>query len=102
MTKNGKLIEETRVPVVGVDPIRDVKASTAHETIAEGTYVINRNSVVLGNNVARDLGGAQVGDSLKMLIVDRYGEDQIRRFTVAGIAKSPGGQGLDYSSYNFV
>jgi lipoprotein-releasing system permease protein len=97
MTKNGKLIEETRVPVVGVDPFRDVRASTVHETVSEGTYVLNRNSIVLGTNVANDLGGAQVGDSLKLLIVDRWGEDQIRRFTVAGIVKSPGGQGLDYS-----
>ncbi len=97
MTKNGKLIEETRVPVVGVDPFRDVKASTVHETVAEGQYVLNRNSIVLGTNVARDLDNAQVGDSIKVLIVDRWGEDQIRRFTVSGIVKSPGGQGLDYS-----
>lgn len=97
MTKNGKLIEETRVPVVGVDPFQDVKTSTVHETVAEGRYVLNRNSIVLGNNVARDLGNAQVGDSIKVLIVDRWGEDQIRRFTVSGIVKSPGGQGLDYS-----
>jgi lipoprotein-releasing system permease protein len=97
MTKNGKLIEETRVPVVGVDPFQDVKTSTVHETVAEGKYVLNRNSIVLGNNVARDLGNAQVGDSIKVLIVDRWGEDQIRRFTVSGIVKSPGGQGLDYS-----
>ena len=97
MTKNGKLIEETRVPVVGVDPFQDVKTSTVHETVAEGRYVLNRNSVVLGTNVARDLGNAQVGDSIKVLIVDRWGEDQIRRFTVSGIVKSPGGQGLDYS-----
>jgi len=97
MTKNGKLIEETRVPVVGVDPFRDVKASTVHETVAEGQYVLNRNSIVLGNNVARDLGNAQVGDSIKVLVVDRWGEDQIRRFTVSGIVRSPGGQGLDYS-----
>jgi lipoprotein-releasing system permease protein len=97
MTKNGKLIEETRVPVVGVDPFQDVKTSTVHETIAEGRYVLNRNSIVLGNNVARDLGNAQVGDSIKVLIVDRWGEDQIRRFTVSGIVRSPGGQGLDYS-----
>jgi len=97
MTKNGKLIEETRVPVVGVDPFRDVKASTVHETVAEGQYVLNRNSIVLGTNVARDLDNAQVGDSIKLLIVDRWGEDQIRRFTVSGIVKSPGGQGLDYS-----
>lgn len=97
MTKNGKLIEETRVPVVGVDPFQDVKTSTVHETVAEGRYVLNRNSIVLGNNVARDLGNAQVGDSIKVLIVDRWGEDQIRRFTVSGIVRSPGGQGLDYS-----
>ena len=97
MTKNGRLIEETRVPVVGVDPLRDVKASTVYETVADGTYVINRNSIVLGNNVAEDLGDAQVGESLKLLIVDRKGEDQIRRFNIAGIVKSPGGQGLDYS-----
>jgi len=97
MTKNGKLIEETRVPVVGVDPFRDVKASTVHETVAEGQYVLNRNSIVLGNNVARDLSNAQVGDSIKVLVVDRWGEDQIRRFTVSGIVRSPGGQGLDYS-----
>lgn len=97
MTKNGKLIEETRVPVVGVDPFQDVKTSTVHETVAEGRYVLNRNSIVLGTNVARNLDNAQVGDSIKVLIVDRWGEDQIRRFTVSGIVKSPGGQGLDYS-----
>ena len=98
MTKNGKLIEETRIPVVGVDPFRDIRASTVHETIAEGSYVFSRNSIVLGSNVARDLGGAEVGDSVKVLVVDRFGEDQIRRFTVSGIAKSPGGQGFDYTA----
>lgn len=98
MTKNGKLIEETRIPIVGIDPYRDIRASTVHETVSEGTYVFSRNSIVLGSNVARDLGGAEVGDSVKVLIVDRYGEDQIRRFTVTGIAKSPGGQGFDYTA----
>ena len=98
MTKNGKLIEETRVPIVGVDPFRDVMASTVHETISDGSYVFSRNSIVLGSNVARDLGGAQVGDSVKVLVVDRWGEDQIRRFTVTGIAESPGGQGFDYTA----
>ncbi len=98
MTKNGKRIEETRVPIVGVDPFRDIRASTVHETISEGSYVFSRNSIVLGSNVANDLGGAQVGDSVKVLVVDRWGEDQIRRFTVSGIAKSPGGQGFDYTA----
>jgi len=98
MTKNGKLIEETRIPIVGVDPFRDIRASTVHETVTEGNYVFSRNTIVLGSNVARDLGGAQVGDSVKVLVIDRYGEDQIRRFTVSGIANSPGGQGFDYSA----
>jgi len=98
MTKNGKLIEETRVPIVGVDPFRDIRASTVHETVSEGSYVFSRNSIVLGSNVAKDLGGAQVGDSVEVLVVDRFGEDQIRRFTVSGIAKSPGGQGFDYTT----
>ena len=73
MTKNGKLIEETRVPIVGVDPFSDIRASTVHETVTEGNYVFSRNSIVLGSNVAQDLGGAQVGDSVKVLVVDRYG-----------------------------
>jgi lipoprotein-releasing system permease protein len=97
MTKNGKLIEETRISLVGVDPYNDVRASTVHETVTEGSYVFSRNSIVLGSNIARDLGGARVGDSVKVLVVDRWGEDQIKRFTVVGIANSPGGQGFDYS-----
>jgi lipoprotein-releasing system permease protein len=98
ITKNGKRIEDTRVPVVGVDPLRDIRASTVYETVTEGQYVFSRNSMVLGSNVARDLGDARVGDSLKLKIVDRYGQDQIKRFIVSGIARSPGGQGLDYNA----
>lgn len=97
MTKFGKLHEETRIPVVGVDPMRDIRASTVHETVKEGQFVFSRNSIVLGSNIARDLGGAQVGDNVQLLIVDRFGQDQIKRFIVTGIAKSPGGQGFDYS-----
>jgi lipoprotein-releasing system permease protein len=98
ITKNGKLIEKTRIPVVGVDPFKDIRASTVHETVTEGTYVFSRNSIVLGNSVANDLGGATVGDNVKVMIIDRWGEEQTKRFTVSGIAKSPGGQGFDYSA----
>lgn len=98
MTKFGERIEETRVPVVGVDPLLDIRASTVHKTVSEGQFVYSRNSIVLGSNVARDLGGAEVGDNLKMKIVDRYGQDQFKNFIVTGIAKSPGGQGFDYST----
>ena len=97
MTKFGTLHEKTRIPIVGVDPFRDIQASTVHETVTDGQYVFAKNSIVLGSNVARDLGGVEVGDSLKLKIVDRFGQDQIRRFVVTGIASSPGGQGFDYS-----
>ncbi len=96
-TKLGERIEETRIPVVGVDPLRDIRTSTVHETITEGQYVFSRNSIVLGSSVAENLGGSEVGDSVKVKIVDRWGEDQVRRFIVTGIARSPGGQGFDYS-----
>ena len=98
ITKNGQLIEKTRIPVVGVDPFNDIRASTVHETVAEGTYVFSRNSIVLGNSVSEDLGEAIVGDNVKVTIIDRWGEEQTKRFTVSGIAKSPGGQGFDYSA----
>ncbi len=97
ITKFGQRIEETRVSVVGVDPFRDIRASTVHETVTEGQYVFSRNSIVLGSNVAEDLGGAQVGDNVKLKIVDRYGKDKLKRFIVTGIANSPGGNGFDYS-----
>ncbi len=97
ITRMGERIEETRVAVVGVDPLRDIRASTAHKTVTEGQYVFSRNSIVLGSSVARDLGDAQVGDSVKMKIVDRFGKDQIRRLIVTGIANSPGGNGFDFS-----
>jgi lipoprotein-releasing system permease protein len=97
VTKNGKLIEEFQIPVVGVDPFRDPRVSTVHETVKEGQYVLSRNSIVVGSSVARDLGGVRVGDSLQVQATDRFGQDQIRRFLVTGIATSPGGQGLDTS-----
>jgi lipoprotein-releasing system permease protein len=95
VTKNGKLVEEFRVPVIGVDPMRDPRVSTAHQTVTDGQFVSSRNSVVIGSRVVDDLGGAKVGDSIKIKITDRRGEDQVRRFLVTGIATSPGGQGLD-------
>jgi len=97
MIKFGILYEKTRIPIVGVNPASDILASTVHETVSDGQYVYSKNSIVLGSIIAKDLGGAEVGDSIKLKIVDRYGEDQIKRFFVTGIAKSPGGQGFDYS-----
>ena len=95
VTKGGKRIEEFRVPVVGVDPIRDTRVSTVHDTVTEGQYVFSRNSIVVGSSVARDLGDVRVGDSLRIKITDRFGVDQLRNFVVTGIVTSPGGQGLD-------
>ncbi|WKT58896.1 FtsX-like permease family protein [Candidatus Nitrosotenuis chungbukensis] len=95
VTKSGKIIQDFQVPVVGVDPFQDTRVSTVHETVSEGQYVFSRNSIVVGSIVARDLGGVTVGDNLQLKIVNRHGEDAIKRFIVTGIARSPGGQGFD-------
>lgn len=94
-TKFGERHEETRISIVGVDPLRDIQTSTIHKTIGDGQYVFSRNSIVLGSWVARDLGGAQVGDNVQLKVVDRWGQDQVTRFIVSGISYSPGGQGVD-------
>ena len=96
-TSAGSRIEEFRIPVVGVDPVTDTRASTIHRTVTDGEYVMSRNSLVVGSLASRDLGGVGVGDSLQLKIVDRWGQDQTKRFLVSGIANSPGGQGLDTS-----
>ena len=96
-TNNGKKTEEFRIPVVGVDPFRDPRVSTIHNTVCDGQYVFSRNSIVLGSRIARDLGGVQVGDDVKLKFVDRHGEDKLKRFVVTGITSSAGGQGLDGS-----
>ena len=97
-TNNGKKTEEFRIPVVGIDPFRDPRVSTIHDTVGDGQFVFARNSIVLGSRVARDLGGVQVGDDVKLKFVDRHGEDKLKRFVVTGITSSAGGQGLDGSA----
>ena len=94
-TKYGERFEETRVSLIGVDPLRDIRTSSAHQTITDGQYVFSRNSIVIGSWIARDLGGIQPGDTVKLKVVDRWGQDQTKQFLVSGISTSAGGQGFD-------
>jgi len=93
----GQEQEKFNVPVLGVDPISDIRASTIHTTVGEGQYVYARNSIVVGESVANDLGGIRVGDSVKLTITDQWGIDQKKRFVVTGISGTAGGQGFDRS-----
>ena len=92
---NGELIEEFGVPITGVDPLRDPTVSKLHATVIDGEFVFSSNSIVVGFNVAEDLGGVSVGDTLKLIITNRIDEDITEYFVVSGIAKTPGGNGLD-------
>ena len=96
-TGSGQIIRDYAVPVIGVDPVLDTKASTMYKTVGDGQYVSSRNSIVLGALVARDLGNPHVGDSVKLKFKDRNGVDQLRRFTVVGITATAGSVGLDNS-----
>ena len=95
--KTGELYKDGKVPVIGVDPFRDVKASTIHETVREGSYVFSRNSVVLGATIAEDVGNVRVGETVKVIIIDKFGQEQTRHLTVSGISGSSGGRGVDYA-----
>jgi len=121
----GKINEEYDVSVLGVEPVSDIQASKIHETVDEGQYVYARNSIVVGETVARDLGGCyvgvksalrgggedptvtgdqidadckvKVGDNIKLIMENRVGEEVSKRFVVSGISKTAGGQGFDNS-----
>ena len=120
----GQEHEKFNVPVLGVDPISDIRTSTIHETVGEGQYVYARNSIVVGESVASDLGGCsqtgffmsggtdptvtgdrgkdecqpvRVGDNVKLIITDQWGIEQKKRFVVTGISGTAGGQGFDRS-----
>ena len=121
----GKINEEYDVSVLGVEPVSDLQASKIHETVDEGQYVYARNSIVVGETVARDLGGCyvgvksalrgggedptvtgdqidadckvKVGDNIKLIMENRVGEEVSKRFVVSGISKTAGGQGFDNS-----
>ena len=120
----GQLHERFNVPILGVDPISDIRASKIHTTVGDGQYVYSRNSIVVGESVANDLGGCsqggssisggtdptvtggigqdkcqgiRVGDSVKLTVVDQWGIEQKKRFVVTGISGTSGGQGFDRS-----
>ena len=46
--KNGNLIEKTRIPVVGVDPFKDIRASTVHETVTEANLCFLKKFYCIG------------------------------------------------------
>ncbi len=94
-TKYGERFEEARVPILGIDPLRDIRTSAAHETISSGQYVFSRNSIVIGSWIANKLGDIKPGEAVKLKIVDRWGENQLKQFVVSGISTSAGGQGFD-------
>lgn len=97
-TIGGKIIQDYSVPVIGVDPVLDIAASTMYQTVgAGGQYVSYRNSAVLGAIVDRDLGYPQVGDTIKLKFKDQFGNDILRRLTIVGITATAGSVGLDNS-----
>ena len=92
---DGELIEEFGVQITGVDPLRDPTVSELYKTVIDGEFVYSSNSIVVGSLVAEDLGGVQVGDTLKLIITNRVDEEISENFVISGIAKTPGGNGLD-------
>jgi lipoprotein-releasing system permease protein len=92
-TKN----EVDKVPVIGVDQLRDPTASKLYETVKIGSFVDASGEIVLGSNVAADL-KATVGTRVDLRMVTVSGEDALKQFVVVGISSSPGGVAFDDSA----
>jgi lipoprotein-releasing system permease protein len=97
-TNFGQRIPDYSVAVIGVDPYYDQQASTTYQTVAgNGQFIHSKNDIVIGQIVARDLGGVQVGDSVKVKFTDINKQEKVKRFTVVGISHSNADTGFDNS-----
>ena len=93
--KNGQLVEEFRVMLVGVDPLKDPTASKLYQNMEQGTFVRTKNSVVVGFTMAEKL-NVNLNDRIRIILIDKFGEEQKRYFTVTGITKNSGGFAYDF------
>lgn len=85
------------IPLIGVIPEDEQDASKIRQTLSQGSFVAAKNSIVLGDSVARDL-QAKIGDPLKLKVTSKNGQDVIKAFYVVGISKTAGGLGFDTSA----
>ena len=92
-TKN----EVDKVPVIGVDPLRDPTASKLYQTVRIGSFADTTGEIVLGSNIAADL-KATIGTRVDLRMVTASGEDALKQFVVVGISRSPGGLAFDDSA----
>jgi lipoprotein-releasing system permease protein len=88
--------EADKVPVVGIDRVRDKSVSRLFETIVQGSFPDSRGEIVLGTTVAADL-KATVGSRIDVKMITFGGEPSTKRFVVSGISSSPGGLAFDDS-----
>lgn len=96
-TTDGAINQVYKIPVVGVDPKRDSDASTLFDTIKQGTFNVQSGQIILGAGVASDL-KATIGTRIDVRMISLHGTDVIKKFTVVGISKSPGGLAFDNSA----
>jgi len=86
-----------RVETVGIDPQLEKVASALSETVIAGSFDINQNGIILGRNVAEDL-GVHIGDSVTIKVINVFGKPVTKRLLVAGFSKHEGFAGFDNSA----
>jgi lipoprotein-releasing system permease protein len=96
-TRSAVPVRAYGVPVIGVLVDEERQATRLASTIVEGTFLVSRDSIILGSSVAEDL-EADIGDPISLKVTDRSGNDQTDRFTVVGISKTAGGLAFDTSA----
>jgi len=83
-----------RVELVGMDPQLESITSAVSDTIIAGSFDLNQNGIILGQNVAEDL-GVHVGDSVTIKVSTVFGKPALKRLIVTGISKHQGFAGFD-------
>jgi len=81
--------------LVGIDPLKDPAASKLYQNMEQGTFVTARNSAVVGFMMAEKL-NVSLNDRIRIIIIDKFAEEQKKYFTVTGITKNSGGFAFDY------
>ncbi len=92
-TDGGKVYEMFNVPIIGVDPNRDIETSVLHTKIIQGEFIDKKGTIVLDLDTANRL-KASVGSYITTKGINIDGESFTKRLLIVGIFKVYGPLGF--------
>ena len=92
-TDGGRVYEMFNVPIIGVDPNRDIESSILHTKIIQGEFIDKKGTIVLDLDTANRL-KASVGSYITTKGVKNDDESFTKRLLIVGIFKVYGPLGF--------